>query len=208
MLSLSDDEDDDTTEDYTTLLSARQLEKLANVGFCKLVFDETENPHLMDLINGYIRSIYRSQGIIKEIVNAIAYYHGIKFDEDTYIQLISGGENPVSYLVPRINVELSKFITAAAEMGSIVPCKEVPPETLDHVLTYLGHHRGREPDPLPCPVRSIHMAQIVSDKWDARWMDAFDKKTIFEITVAANYLDIKCLCMLFINLIFTLFVTQ
>merc|ERR1712241_1192034 len=45
----------------------------------------------------------------------------------------------------------------------------------------------------PCPVRSIHMAQIVSDKWDATWIDAFDKKTIFEIILAANYMDIKSL---------------
>merc|ERR1711920_104894 len=52
---------------------------------------------------------------------------------------------------------------------------------------------GKEPDPLPCPVRSIHMAQIVSDKWDATWIDAFDKKTVFEIVLAANYMDIKSL---------------
>merc|ERR1712176_1341728 len=57
----------------------------------------------------------------------------------------------------------------------------------------MGHHKGKEPDPLPCPVRSIHMAQIVSDKWDATWIDAFDKKTIFEIILAANYMDIKSL---------------
>merc|ERR1712099_181278 len=68
-----------------------------------------------------------------------------------------------------------------------------PPETLEHVITYLKHHKGKEPDPLPCPVRSIHMAQIVSDKWDATWIDAFDKKTIFEIILAANYMDIKSL---------------
>lgn len=37
------------------------------------------------------------------------------------------------------------------------------------------------------------MSQIVSDKWDATWIDAFDKKTIFEIILAANYMDIKSL---------------
>merc|ERR1712115_246903 len=52
---------------------------------------------------------------------------------------------------------------------------------------------GKEPDPLPCPVRSIHMAQIVSDKWDATWIDGKDKKEIFEIILAANYMDIKSL---------------
>merc|ERR1711983_576054 len=38
-----------------------------------------------------------------------------------------------------------------------------------------------------------HMNQIVSDKWDATWIDAFDKKTIFEVILAANYMDIKSL---------------
>eukprot|EP00486_Rosalina_sp_Unknown_P016058 CAMPEP_0201593494 /NCGR_PEP_ID=MMETSP0190_2-20130828/191078_1 /ASSEMBLY_ACC=CAM_ASM_000263 /TAXON_ID=37353 /ORGANISM="Rosalina sp." /LENGTH=194 /DNA_ID=CAMNT_0048052701 /DNA_START=742 /DNA_END=1326 /DNA_ORIENTATION=+ len=66
-------------------------------------------------------------------------------------------------------------------------------ETLEHALLYLGHHKGVEPDPLPVPVRSIHMSQICSDKWDADWIDAFDKKTIFEVILAGNYLDIKCL---------------
>merc|ERR1719461_1778609 len=63
---------------------------------------------------------------------------------------------------------------------------DIPPDTLEHCLTYLSHHKDVEPDPLPCPVRSIHMAQIVSDPWDATWIDAFDKKTIFEIILAAG----------------------
>ena len=37
------------------------------------------------------------------------------------------------------------------------------------------------------------MAQIVSDKWDATWIDGHDKKTIFEVILAANYMDIKSL---------------
>merc|ERR1712177_181389 len=64
---------------------------------------------------------------------------------------------------------------------------------MGHVVTYLEHHKGAEPEPLPCPVRSIHMSQIVSDKWDTTWIDAFDKKTIFEVILAANYMDIKSL---------------
>merc|ERR1719495_3050484 len=74
-----------------------------------------------------------------------------------------------------------------------IEIRQVPAETLKHVIDYLQHHKGKEPEPLPCPVRSIHMAQIVSDKWDATWIDAFDKKVIFEISLAANYMDIKSL---------------
>merc|ERR1712083_88700 len=74
-----------------------------------------------------------------------------------------------------------------------IEIRQVPPATLKLVVGYLKHHKGKEPEALPCPVRSIHMAQIVSDKWDATWIDAFDKKTIFEIILAANYMDIKSL---------------
>merc|ERR1712204_130344 len=92
--------------------------------------------------------------------------------------------------------ELSKFVTTILEVDSeatVIEIRQVPPATLKHVVEYLVHHKGAEPEPLPCPVRSIHMSQIVSDKWDATWIDAFDKKTIFEVILAANYMDIKSL---------------
>eukprot|EP00486_Rosalina_sp_Unknown_P005563 CAMPEP_0201570486 /NCGR_PEP_ID=MMETSP0190_2-20130828/12773_1 /ASSEMBLY_ACC=CAM_ASM_000263 /TAXON_ID=37353 /ORGANISM="Rosalina sp." /LENGTH=403 /DNA_ID=CAMNT_0047994073 /DNA_START=23 /DNA_END=1237 /DNA_ORIENTATION=- len=193
--SLSDvEEDDELGKDYSTLLTDDQLENLNNEGFCKLVFDETENTFLMDLIKGYVKNNYEGPGtVIQEIMNAITYYHGIKFDATMYVQVRSGGQNPVDYLTTRVNLELSKLLIEFAEDEPIVEARQVPPETLSHVMTYLGHHKGKEPDPLPCPVRSIHMSQICSDRWDADWIDAFDKKTIFEVILAANYLDIKSL---------------
>mmetsp|Transcript_52732 Transcript_52732/g.87349 ORF Transcript_52732/g.87349 Transcript_52732/m.87349 type:complete len:192 (+) Transcript_52732:110-685(+) len=117
-------------------------------------------------------------------------------DEDEQLTLKSGGQNPESFEISRKCAELSKFVTTILEGdqdATSIEIRQVPPKTLEHVITYLKHHKGKEPDPLPCPVRSIHMAQIVSDKWDATWIDAFDKKTIFEIILAANYMDIKSL---------------
>lgn len=117
-------------------------------------------------------------------------------DDDEVLTLKSGGQNPKSFEISKKGAELSKFVTTILEGdadATSIEIRQVPPETLEHVITYLKHHKGKEPDPLPCPVRSIHMAQIVSDKWDATWIDAFDKKTIFEIILAANYMDIKSL---------------
>jgi len=117
-------------------------------------------------------------------------------DDDAVLTLKSGGQNPKSFEVSKKDAELSKFVTTILEGDSdatTIEIRQVPPETLAHVVEYLKHHKGKEPDPLPCPVRSIHMAQIVSDKWDATWIDAFDKKTIFEVILAANYMDIKSL---------------
>eukprot|EP01084_Bolivina_argentea_P294922 507603_1 len=117
-------------------------------------------------------------------------------DEVEILTLKSGGQQPKSFEVDKKCAELSKFVTTILEGdqdATSIEIRQVPPETLEHVITYLKHHKGKEPDPLPCPVRSIHMSQIVSDKWDATWIDAFDKKTIFEIILAANYMDIKSL---------------
>merc|ERR1712025_1151486 len=117
-------------------------------------------------------------------------------DDDEMLTLKSGGQSPESYEISRKQAELSKFVTTILEGDSeatVIEIGKVQAAALKHVIDYLKHHQGKEPEPLPCPVRSIHMAQIVSDKWDATWIDAFDKKEIFEIILAANYMDIKSL---------------
>merc|ERR1712025_28753 len=117
-------------------------------------------------------------------------------DGDDTLTLKSGGQDPKTFEISKGHGELSKFVTTILEGdadATAIEIRQVPGETLKHVVEYLKHHKGKEPDPLPCPVRSIHMSQIVSDKWDATWIDAFDKKTIFEVILAANYMDIKSL---------------
>jgi len=121
---------------------------------------------------------------------------GLDVDDDETLTLRSGGQQPRSFEISQKSAALSKFVTTILEGDSeatSIEVRQVPPETLSHVIDYLKHHAGKVPDALPCPVRSIHMAQIVSDKWDATWIDAFDKKTIFEVILAANYMDIKSL---------------
>ena len=90
-------------------------------------------------------------------------------DEEEILTLKSGGQNPKSFEISKKCAELSKFVTTILEGDAeavSIEIRQVPPETLAHVIEYLKHHKGVEPDPLPCPVRSIHMNQIVSDKWD------------------------------------------
>merc|ERR1712212_538753 len=117
-------------------------------------------------------------------------------EDDEILSLQSGGQKPQKFEISRKCAELSKFVTTILEGdadATSIEIRQVPPATLKHVVDYLEHHNDKEPEPLPCPVRSIHMSQIVSDKWDASWIDAFDKKTIFEVILAANYMDIKSL---------------
>jgi len=64
---------------------------------------------------------------------------------------------------------------------------------LEFIVEYLKHHNGTAPDEIQCPVRSVDMKSICSDQWDADFIDKKDKKTVFEIILAANYMDIKSL---------------
>eukprot|EP01084_Bolivina_argentea_P272705 464381_1 len=194
-LSLSDDEYTDgqnhsSQPHYGALLTTKQLQQLQCDGYCEMQ-DETDDPLLMGLVSGWVRCNHDGQGITTDIVNAIVYFHGAKYDIEEYVQIRSGDEEPILYLTRKINMRLSKLLWGQAE--DILDCQQVPARTLIAVFRYLDHHKGIEPDPLPCPVRSIHMDQIVSDKWDATYIDSYDKKSIFEIILAANYMDIKCL---------------
>ena len=86
-------------------------------------------------------------------------------DDDTTLKLISGGDQKKTFEIDSKSVTLSKFITTILEgdaNAEEIEIRQVPAETLSHVIDYLKHHKGKEPDPLPCPVRSIHMNQICS----------------------------------------------
>jgi len=50
-----------------------------------------------------------------------------------------------------------------------------------------------EPDPLPMPVRSTQMKDVTPFPWDGEWIDKFTPADVFEIILAANYLDVKSL---------------
>eukprot|EP01083_Nonionella_stella_P102568 291848_1 len=119
---------------------------------------------------------------------------GLDSDDDEILTLTTGGK---TFDISKKDALLSKFVTTIRdgdEDATYIKVSQVPAETMAHVIDYLRHHKGQEPDQLPCPVRSIHMGDIVSDKWDAKdFIDTFDKKTIFEIILAANYMDIKSL---------------
>eukprot|EP01084_Bolivina_argentea_P275935 470672_1 len=149
------------------------------------------------LVVGYARENFDIEYILPDVIIKLFqnyYPKSMLICANTNVMSVqSGGENPFIFVVSKRDWTLCKFTQLIYCSTEIVSLKQVPPQTLQNVIEYLSHHKGIQPDPLPCPVRSIHMTQIVSDKWDAMWIDAMDKKNIFELILAANYLDIKCL---------------
>jgi len=117
-------------------------------------------------------------------------------DEITLKAIGDDGKDGKSFSVKKKFCKLSNFVMTILKgdpSATEIEVRQVGSDTLDNIVKYLNEHKGEEPPPLPCPVRSTEMAQIVSVKWDAEFIDAFDKKAIFEIILGANYMDIKSL---------------
>jgi len=199
MPSLSDDDDDDDGDEANRdrsalMVSMQQHSDLHQHGYCQVDAAKVDVVSMHCLVSGFIRENLPRSSIVEEIVIGIIRFQGPLYDSDEYIQIASGGDEPSYFLTHRINCELSKFAATVIDgnpSAEVVEFKQVPSDALRRVLQWLGHHRGKAPAPLPCPIRSISMADIVADPWDAEWVDSFDKKTVFEIIMAANYMDIQ-----------------
>merc|ERR1712189_81409 len=74
-----------------------------------------------------------------------------------------------------------------------IQVKQVDGATLTLICNYLKHHKGKEPAEIAKPIRSVKMEKIVEDEWDAKFINGIPKKTVFQIILGANYMDIKSL---------------
>jgi len=106
------------------------------------------------------------------------------------------GKDGKSFPIKKKFCKLSNFVMTILKgdpSATDIEVRQVGTDTLENIVKYLIEHKGEEPPPLPCPVRTTEMQQVVSVKWDAEFIDGFEKKAIFEIILAANYMDIKSL---------------
>merc|ERR1712173_241490 len=70
---------------------------------------------------------------------------------------------------------------------------KVQADILELIVSYLKHHKGQVPQEIANPIRSVKMEKIVEDEWDAKFINGLSKKTVFQIILGANYMDIKSL---------------
>eukprot|EP01083_Nonionella_stella_P284102 967007_1 len=62
--------------------------------------------------------------------------------------------------------------------------------TLLHLLDFIGYHKGKPMEQISRPIRSVAMERIVSDAWDADWVNKHDKHTLF--TLIELSLSLQC----------------
>ena len=73
-----------------------------------------------------------------------------------------------------------------------IPVPNVKTSILKKVLEYCEKHKNDNPPEIEKPLKSNNLYEIVSE-WDAKYIDIENLEEIFEIILAANYLDIKSL---------------
>jgi S-phase kinase-associated protein 1 len=76
-----------------------------------------------------------------------------------------------------------------------VPIPGVHSAILSEVLTYMNHHKGVEPPIVEKPLRSKVMKDVCKDPFDAEFIDRIgeNRQALYDLILAANYMDIKSL---------------
>jgi hypothetical protein len=81
------------------------------------------------------------------------------------------------------------------ETATEVPLPGVDGPILKLVTKYMQHHEGVEPPIVESPLKSTVMKEVCQDKWDAEFIDNIGeiRQSLYDLILAANYMDIKSL---------------
>merc|ERR1719220_1379210 len=117
-------------------------------------------------------------------------------DENTKITLISSGEKQLKFEMERSDAKMCRLgqnILDGDQEAKEIMVKQVEGPILKLIVEYLEHHKGKEPEEIAKPIRSVKMEKIVGDPWDATFINKQAKKTLFQLILGANYMDCKAL---------------
>jgi len=90
---------------------------------------------------------------------------------------------------------MSKLVRSILEgdSGSVsIQIKKLKGDTLGLIVKYMKYHNGKKPEEIAKPL-CFEMKDNVADKWDAEYIDAMKKETIYQVIVGANYMDVPSL---------------
>jgi len=110
--------------------------------------------------------------------------------DDDKLKLVSQEEE--KFVVPRkvaIMSELVKTMVEGDREEKEIPLPNVKALTLKKVVEYMKYHSENPPKEIEKPLKSANMAEVVP-QWDADFVDV-EQELLFELILAANYMDIK-----------------
>jgi len=102
------------------------------------------------------------------------------------------------YDVDKKNAFISTLIKTSLDTdpsATEVPIPGVTSSVLNEVVAYMNHHKGVEPPIIEKPLRSKVMKDVCKDPWDAEFIDRIgeNRQALYDLILAANYMDIKSL---------------
>jgi len=128
-----------------------------------------------------------------------------KDDKDPKKQMVMGLDEPASdeklklvsqedekFTVSRkvaLMSELVKTMVEGDKEEKEIPLPNVKAAVLKKVVEYMTYHVDNLPKEIEKPLKSANMNEVVP-KWDADFVDV-DQELLFELILAANYMDIK-----------------
>jgi hypothetical protein len=118
---------------------------------------------------------------------------------DEIVTLLSADN--VKFEATKKQAILSKLVSATLEndiAATEIPVPGAKGVILAHVIEYMKHHNGVPEAIIEKPLKSKIMKDVCSDKWDAEFIDGIgaDRQPLYDLILAANYMDIKCLLYL------------
>merc|ERR1719223_1514149 len=119
-------------------------------------------------------------------------------DDEVSGELTLTSKDKKEFTVDKKNALISQLIKAtldADESAAEVPIPGVDGAILTKVVDYMNHHSGTEPAIIEKPLRSKVMKDVCKDPWDAKFIDDIgeQRQQLYDLILAANYMDIKSL---------------
>jgi S-phase kinase-associated protein 1 len=88
-----------------------------------------------------------------------------------------------------IQSELVKTMSEGDKEENEIPLPNVKSSVLKKVVEYMKYHVDNPAREIEKPLKSANMSEVVS-QWDADFVDV-DQEVLFELILAANYMDVK-----------------
>jgi len=118
---------------------------------------------------------------------------GLDDDNDQVLTLISSeADGGARFEVPKKVACMSELVKTMAEGDTEekeIPLPNVKKEPLKKVVDYMTHHFENPAKDIVKPLKSQNMSEVVSP-WDADFVN-IEQELLFELILAANYMDIK-----------------
>lgn len=130
--------------------------------------------------------------------DAKADIKGLDDDKDSGKPLKLQSKDKKDFTVERKHAFISTLVKTSLEnddKAEEVPIPGVTGAILDLVVNYMKEHKGVEPPIIEKPLRSKVMKDVCPHKWDAEYIDRIGdtRQQLYDLILAANYMDIKSL---------------